>query len=197
MERTRETRVGSIAALRSVLSALAYSLTRTRAHDRLIAMAGMPIDRPGLALLRVLVNEGAPLRVGELADRLDVRHPHVTRQVKELEEQGLVERVREEGDRRVQRVAPTRTGRDTLLRVDGIMQSLLDESLADVSAEEIRIAADVLRRIAGHREWSATGIADIRRHAARSEARSEAGTPGRDPGGEEDPGRNPDGEASR
>lgn len=146
-----------------MLSALAYSLTRTRAHDRLIAMAGMSIDRPGLALLRVLVNDGVPLRVGELADRLDVRHPHVTRQVKELERQGLVERVLEEGDRRVQRVAPTRRGRDTLLRVDTTMHSLLDESLSDVPAGEIRAAADVLRRIAGHREWNAgaaTGSGD-------------------------------------
>ena len=140
-----------------MLSALAYSLTRTRAHDRLTAMAGMSIDRPGLALLRVLVNDGVPLRVGELADRLDVRHPHVTRQVKELERQGLVERVLEEGDRRVQRVAPTRRGRDTLLRVDTTLHSLLDESLSDVPADEIRAAADVLRRIAVHREWNARG----------------------------------------
>jgi DNA-binding MarR family transcriptional regulator len=154
VERTPESRADSISELRSVLSALAYSLTRTRAHDRLTAMAGMSIDRPGLALLRVLVNDGVPLRVGELADRLDVRHPHVTRQVKELERQGLVERVLEEGDRRVQRVTPTRRGRDVLLRVDITMHSVLDESLSDVSAEEIRAAVDVLRRIGGPRGWN-------------------------------------------
>jgi DNA-binding MarR family transcriptional regulator len=157
VERTPETRADSIAELRSVLSALAYSLTRTRAHERLTAMAGMSIDRPGLALLRVLVNDGVPLRVGELADRLDVRHPHVTRQVKELERQGLVERVLQEGDRRVQRVTPTRRGRDLLLRVDITMHSVLDQSLSDVSAEEIRAAADVLRRIAAARGWNTGG----------------------------------------
>ncbi|WP_157874467.1 MULTISPECIES: MarR family transcriptional regulator [unclassified Streptomyces] len=154
MERTPGSRAGSIAELRSVLSALAYSLTRTRAHDRLVAMAGMPVDRPGLALLRVLVTEGQPLRVGELADRLDVRHPHVTRQVKELEAQGLVEPVLETGDRRVRRVVPTRRGRDTLLRFDSAFQRLLEESFADVPAEEIDAAANVLRRITGHRERS-------------------------------------------
>ncbi|MFJ4918399.1 MarR family winged helix-turn-helix transcriptional regulator [Streptomyces sp. NPDC088725] len=169
MERTSDSRQGSIAELRSVLSALAYRLTRTRAHDRLVAMAGVPIDRPGLALLRVLVKEGVPLRVGELADRLDVRHPHVTRQVKELERQGLVERVLEARDRRVQRVVPTRQGRDTLLRLDSAMQRWLGESLPDVSTEEIRAAADILRRIATHREWGGAEPSDGPGHGAGEE----------------------------
>ncbi|WP_307865518.1 MarR family winged helix-turn-helix transcriptional regulator [Streptomyces montanisoli] len=144
-------RAESIAALQSVLSALAYSLTRTGTHARLTAAAGTPIDRPGLALLRVLADEPEPLRVGELAERLGVRHPHVTRQVSQLAEQGLVERAENGGDRRVQLVAPTRRGRDTLARVVGAVEAKLSESLADVDAERIMAAVDVLSRVG---KWS-------------------------------------------
>ena len=146
-------RAQSIAALEPVLSALAYSLTRTRVHARLVAAAGVPVDRPGLALLRVLAEEAEPLRVGELARRLDVRHPHVTRQVSQLAEQGLVERVAGDDDRRVQLIAPTRRGLDTLARVTRAAQARLAESLADVDPERIMAAVDVLSRLAFAPGW--------------------------------------------
>ncbi|MGQ4516268.1 MarR family transcriptional regulator [Streptomyces sp. DW26H14] len=139
-------RAESIAALQPVLSALAYSLTRTSVHERLVASAGMPVDRAGLALLRVLAEEPEPLRVGELARRLDVRHPHVTRQVSQLALQGLVERV-EGDDRRVQLIAPTRRGLDTLARVAQAAEARLAESLAGVDPERIMAAVDVLSRL--------------------------------------------------
>jgi DNA-binding MarR family transcriptional regulator len=141
---TTRTRTEAVEALQSVLSTLAYGLTRRRLHERLVAAAGMPIDRPGLALLRVLADEARPLRVGELANRLDVRHPHVTRQVRQLQEQGLVERVDAQGDRRGQLIAPTRQGLDTLKRVVQSVEARLSESLAAVEPEKIRAAAEVL-----------------------------------------------------
>ncbi|MCF3961940.1 MarR family winged helix-turn-helix transcriptional regulator [Streptomyces fuscigenes] len=150
-------RAESITALQSVLSALAYSLTRTAVHARMVAAAGMPIDRAGLALLRVLAEEPEPLRVGELARRLDVRHPHVTRQVSQLAEQGLVERVESGDDRRVQLVAPTRRGLDTLARVVQTAEAKLTESLAGVDPERIMAAVDVLGRLDFTPGWGARG----------------------------------------
>jgi DNA-binding MarR family transcriptional regulator len=149
-------RAESIAALQSVLSALAYSLTRPRLHARTAAAAGVPIDRPGLALLRVLAEEAEPLRVGELAERLDVRHPHVTRQVSQLAEQGLVERVEGDEDRRVQLVAPTRRGLDTVVRVTRAAEAKLTENLGEVDPEWIMAAVDVLRRLDVRPAWGGT-----------------------------------------
>ncbi len=134
-----------------MLSALAYSLTRSGTHARLTAAAGTPIDRSGIALLRVLAEGQEPLRVGELAQRLGVRHPHVTRQVRQLAEQGLVERAENGGDRRVQLVSPTQHGRDTLARLVGTVEAKLAESLADVDPERIMAAVDVLSRVG---KWS-------------------------------------------
>ncbi|RDG39201.1 MarR family transcriptional regulator [Streptomyces corynorhini] len=117
----------------------------------------MPVDRAGLALLRVLVEEGRPLRIGRIAERLGVRTPHVTRQVRELERQGLVERVSEPRDRRVQRITPTPLGADTLTRVDRAFQASLSESLDGVAAHRIDAAVEVLRRISSHRRTGGTG----------------------------------------
>ncbi|MFJ1746907.1 MarR family winged helix-turn-helix transcriptional regulator [Streptomyces sp. NPDC088116] len=147
-----------IAALQALLSALAYDLTRPRSHELLVAMAGVPVDRAGLALLRVLVEEGEPMRIGRIAERLGVRTPHVTRQVRELERQGLVVRVEEAADRRAQRITPTVRGLDTLARFDRAAQAMLTESLAGVTAHQIGDAVEVLRRISGHRQGSRPGI---------------------------------------
>ncbi|MEV7423848.1 MULTISPECIES: MarR family winged helix-turn-helix transcriptional regulator [unclassified Streptomyces] len=146
-----------IAELQALLSALAYDLTRPRTHERIVAMAGMPVDRAGLALLRVLVEEGQPLRIGRIAERLGVRTPHVTRQVRELERQGLVERVLEPADRRARRITPTPLGSDTLARVDRASQASLAESLDGVAAHRIEDAVEVLRRISSHRRTGGSG----------------------------------------
>ncbi|MEW2547954.1 MarR family transcriptional regulator [Streptomyces sp. NPDC047002] len=140
-------RAQSVSALQSVLSVLAYNLTRTQVHERLVAAAGMPVDRAGLALLRVLADAPEPLRVGELAYRLGVRHPHVTRQVGRLAQQGLVERVATGDDRRVQLIAPTRRGLDTLRRVAQATEARLAERLVGVDAETIMAAVEVLSRL--------------------------------------------------
>ncbi|MEV7086449.1 MarR family transcriptional regulator [Streptomyces sp. NPDC093085] len=153
-----------IAELQALLSALAYDITRPRSHELLVSMAGAPVDRAGVALLRVLAHEGEPLRIGRIAEKLGVRAPHVTRQVRELERQGLVVRVAEAADRRAQRVAPTGKGLDTLARLDRAAQTLLARSLEGVAPERIRHTVEVLGRIAGRRgtpagEAGATGEA--------------------------------------
>ena len=140
----------SIAELQAVLDALTYSQTRARSHDRRAADAGVVIDRPGLALLRALAVEDGPLPVVQLADRLDVRHPHVIRKVRELAERGFVERVAQGSDRREQPVALTREGRDALERFESTSKEWLAEGLTDISAQEISAATEILRRIAAH-----------------------------------------------
>ncbi|GAA3755295.1 MarR family winged helix-turn-helix transcriptional regulator [Streptomyces tremellae] len=146
-------RAEAVSALQSVLSVLAYNLTRPQMHERLVAAAGMPVDRAGLALLRVLAEAPEPLRVGELAYKLGVRHPHVTRQVGRLAQQGLVERVATGDDRRVQLIAPTRRGLDTLRRVAQATEARLAERLVGVDAETIMAAVEVLSRLDVNPGW--------------------------------------------
>jgi DNA-binding MarR family transcriptional regulator len=59
-----------------------------------------------------------PLSVSELADRLAVASALMSRMIRKLEEDGLVERVRSTDDRRVTRVRATPAGVEVLRTID-------------------------------------------------------------------------------
>ncbi|RDG35446.1 MarR family transcriptional regulator [Streptomyces corynorhini] len=65
---------------------------RVRQHERLMALAGVPLDRAAVALLRAVADSDA-LRPSELAGRLGVEASHITRQVQQLQKAGYVTRV--------------------------------------------------------------------------------------------------------
>lgn len=90
--------------------------TRARAHERLMSLAGVPLDRAAVALLRQIA-DSEPLRPGELANRLGVEASHVTRQVQQLEKTGHVTRVPDPDDRRAQRIELTAAGSQAIGRI--------------------------------------------------------------------------------
>src|SRR6266705_2402578 len=79
--------------LERALTRISHLLTRAKQHDRTVAEAGVAVDRASVPLLRLLADAEEPMRLGELAVRLAVEAPHVTRQVQRLERTGYVERV--------------------------------------------------------------------------------------------------------
>lgn len=56
--------------------------------------------------------------MGEIAQALLVQAPHVTREIRGLEERGLVRTVREPGDHRARRIAVTQDGREVVERAE-------------------------------------------------------------------------------
>ncbi|NUU22479.1 MAG: winged helix-turn-helix transcriptional regulator [Streptomycetaceae bacterium] len=90
----------------SAFITLVTEVDRTPAYrTRIEGSAGRPLPRSAISILFVLHRHG-PLGVKEIADRLGVEQSTASRQVRPLEEQGLVRR---EGD--------PRDGRAVLLRV--------------------------------------------------------------------------------
>lgn len=73
-----------LAGLLPRITQLSAVLTRGRVVERAVAAAGIDVDRPALSVLITLHTAGGPLRVGEIATRMQVVGPHVTRQVNEL-----------------------------------------------------------------------------------------------------------------
>ena len=73
-------------------------------------MAAVPLDRAAVMVLGQLAEAG-PVRPGELADRLGVEAPHVTRQVQRLQQAGYADRVPDPDDRRAQLIQLTPAGR--------------------------------------------------------------------------------------
>ena len=92
------------------ITRIAYLITRARRHDRVRTVAAVPLDRAAVMVLGQLAESG-PVRPGELAARLAVEAPHVTRQVQRLQQAGYADRVPDPDDRRAQLIQLTPAGR--------------------------------------------------------------------------------------
>lgn len=128
------------------LTRITYLSTRSRQHERLMANAGVPLDRAAVALMRQMADSDS-LRPGELAHRLGVEASHVTRQVQQLQKSGYVDRVPDPDDRRAQRVRLTDAGREAVDRVRAAGAQGMQHALAHWSPEELRQLATLFHRM--------------------------------------------------
>ncbi|MEU1210406.1 MarR family transcriptional regulator [Nocardia sp. NPDC005825] len=142
-----EVDAGHIVELERALARVAYLLTRVRRHDKAMVQCGLTMDRASVPLLRLLADAPEPMRLGELAARLDVEAPHVSRQIQRLEKAGYVERVQDPDDRRAQRVGPTASGRRAVEAVREVMRGWMAEALADWTPEDLEAVAVLNHRM--------------------------------------------------
>lgn len=128
------------------LTRITYLSTRARQHERLMALAGVALDRAAVALLRQ-VADSESLRPGELANRLGVEASHVTRTVQQLQKSGYVTRVPDPQDRRAQRIELTEAGRQAVARVRDAGARGMQLALADWKPEELGRLATLFHRM--------------------------------------------------
>ncbi|CAM5289204.1 MarR family winged helix-turn-helix transcriptional regulator [Streptomyces aurantiogriseus] len=128
------------------LTRITYLSTRARQHDRLMALAGVPLDRAAVALLRQ-VADSEPLRPGELAQRLGVEASHVTRTVQQLQKSGYVTRVPDPHDGRAQRIQLTEQGSAAVDRVRDTGARGMQLALSEWSPEDLRRLATLFHRM--------------------------------------------------
>lgn len=125
-------------------SAAIHLLRRLRSEDRATGLTG-----PRLSALSVIVF-GGPLPLGDLARAEQVKPPTISRLVRELEAEGLVERIADPEDRRVQRIKATGKGKRLLEKGRGRRVERLAEELSGLDSEERKVlirAAEILERI--------------------------------------------------
>ena len=125
-------------------SAAIRLLRRLRAED-----AASGVSAPRLSALSVLVFAG-PHTIGELAAAEQVRPPTISRLVRELEREGLVERAGDPHDARVQRIRATAAGRALLAAGRRRRVERLAASVAQLDAGEraaLATAVPLLERI--------------------------------------------------
>ncbi|MGW0925208.1 MarR family winged helix-turn-helix transcriptional regulator [Streptomyces sp. NPDC002755] len=135
-----------VIAVERVLTRITYLATRARRHDRLMALAGIPLDRAAVAILRHLA-ESEPLRPGMLAVRLSVEASHVTRQLRQLETSGFVVRFPDPEDRRAQLIQLTDAGRVAFGRVRDVGRRGMSLALADWAPDDLRLLATLFHRL--------------------------------------------------
>ncbi|MFJ8186655.1 MarR family winged helix-turn-helix transcriptional regulator [Streptomyces sp. NPDC096105] len=84
-----------------------------------------------MGVLVSLLAAGEPLRIGEIADRMQVVGPHVIRQVQVLEKRRLVRRIAGPRDRRAGLIEPTEAGNEAAHRYVASLLGWFAEVLAD------------------------------------------------------------------
>jgi DNA-binding MarR family transcriptional regulator len=142
MMATRTSSVDTRAAARLQLAVM-------RLARRLRQQAPEGITPSQLSALSTLFVRGA-LTLGELAEAERVRPPTMTRIVGGLEESGLVERTRDEKDRRCARVVLTKLGRTFVERSRTKKTAYLVGRLKDLSEEDVTAlerATEILEKV--------------------------------------------------
>jgi DNA-binding MarR family transcriptional regulator len=118
-----------------------------RIGERVRAGAGLPLDRAAYPVLRGIAECG-PVRLSDLATRLGVQISTASRQVKELEQAGLVERTGDPKDGRVTMLALAPTGREALKKLRASWRRTLVEILDAWPEEDREALATLLGRLA-------------------------------------------------
>jgi DNA-binding MarR family transcriptional regulator len=118
---------GDFEAIRVPLGQLFRLGASRKVHARQVVAAGVDVSPPGAALLARIVEDG-PIALGDLSVATDMDPGAVSRQVKALEADGLVEREGREGDARIRVLRPTPAGRRVRQRIAAVQ----DRHMADV-----------------------------------------------------------------
>jgi DNA-binding MarR family transcriptional regulator len=120
------------------ITRIGYLITRARRHDTVRTVAAVPLDRAAVA---------GPLRPGELAGRLAVEAPHVTRQVQRLQQAGYADRVPDPDDRRAQLIQLTPAGKAASDRIREAGTAGMQAALAHWPPQELHQLATLLHRM--------------------------------------------------
>jgi DNA-binding MarR family transcriptional regulator len=141
----RDVTTGSIAA---ALLGMSRAMNQAKSHEMLTKRAGVDLDRSGAALLYSLYSEGENVRLTELAERLGVDAPGVTRKVQQLERAGLLTRAADPDDARAMRLSLTAAGRRSIDRLLQVREAWIEGALEGWSTADRREFSRLLAQFA-------------------------------------------------
>jgi DNA-binding MarR family transcriptional regulator len=137
---------GEVAPVQRALEQLNRLRASRRAHAGLTVATGVDLSQPAYVVLR-RVHEYGPITLGELARLAEMDAASTGRQVRRLEELGLIERSSVDGDARVTQVRITPRGAATRDRIAAVLEAHLHDALATWSARDRRELGHLLTRL--------------------------------------------------
>lgn len=114
----------------SMISMFQY-LKRQAHWSEVLNNAGVKLDRPSAGIVHILINSKSKIRLNDLADKLGVEAPTVTRKTQELEAAGLIKKNRADDDRRSVYIEVTEKGRDLYKKIKIARQKISERALSD------------------------------------------------------------------
>ncbi|WP_433722428.1 MarR family winged helix-turn-helix transcriptional regulator [Nocardia sp. CA-129566] len=129
------------------MAQLSTTLGRGQLFETATATAGITLERPALTILVILESAEGPMRVGEIAARMQVAGPHVTRQLNGLERRRLVRRVPDPDDQRARLITLTPDGEKLVGRYLLVIDGWFDQALANWSEADQRDLVRLIGRL--------------------------------------------------
>ena len=133
------------------LAMLTRQASLMKLHDLVSARGGLTLERSAYPLLNQILSlqgEGGGGRLSDVAAGLKVAVPTVSRQVRQLEDLGLVTRTQDPVDGRAVLLEVTGAGVDALQRMRGEWQQTVAEILASWPEKDRQILGELLERFA-------------------------------------------------
>jgi DNA-binding MarR family transcriptional regulator len=119
-----------IEILENAVRLFAQTLKRPQRWASVVSRAKVDLDRPSALILQtILLNGREACRVQDLALRLGIEPPSVTRKTQELEQDGYLRRVPDPDDRRAIDLRVTGKGRSAANRLWNAQRTILAEAL--------------------------------------------------------------------
>jgi DNA-binding MarR family transcriptional regulator len=133
-------------AINELIDIITAATRSPRQRDRIARATGLPLTIASIGALRV-VEQGEGSSATEVAHRLGIDPSTVSRQLRPLEERGLVTRTVDETDRRVTRLSVTATGRRVLERVELSAIAQLSGALESWSVDDRALLCQLITRL--------------------------------------------------
>ena len=146
--RVRGKQADPIAVIESAIVTIVREFSLASTQERLIAQAGVSVERAGFGVLRC-ISEHGDLRVSDLAQLLGVDTSTMSRHVKTLERDGLLTREGDPLDRRSARVGLTSSGTEVLELLRVARHEFFAELLGDWAEHDREALAPLLAQFAG------------------------------------------------
>jgi DNA-binding MarR family transcriptional regulator len=138
---------GTLEALIASIQAFARMTANSRAVESVLRRLEIDLTRADIHLLRTLGEAEEPIRLGDLAERLVIDAPSVTRRVQALESRQLLRRQPDPADKRAQRIELTATGRRALEQAMVAYRHWIAQVTADWSEADRAQLAHLLERL--------------------------------------------------
>ncbi|EHG9034388.1 winged helix-turn-helix transcriptional regulator [Salmonella enterica] len=133
--------------LHGALIRIVSALNRPRNDEKLIADAGIQLDRALFSIL-ISIERLGPIGVVELAECAGRDYTTVSRQVSKLEKLGLVIRQHNVIDRRIREAVISPTGKAMTERIDAAREQMGNAVFKDWSQDELDIFVRLMQKFA-------------------------------------------------
>ncbi len=133
-------------ALNTSIKAFVRLVSQGRVIEEVLRRSRIELSRPDVQFLHALLEAEDGVRPGDLADRMQVDAPTVTRRLQLLEARHLVRRTADPLDRRAHLVQLTPAGARMIERAMAVFHDWLEEVLADWAEGEREQFASLLER---------------------------------------------------